>query len=36
MPNIVMIDFADERKCAVIRGLNDLSPDQLARLGGDA
>ena len=36
MPNIVMIDFADERKCGVIRGLNDLSPDQLARLGGDA
>ncbi len=36
MPNIVMIDFADERKCAVIRGLNDLTPDQLAALGGDA
>jgi hypothetical protein len=36
LPNIVMIDFADERKCAVIRGLNDLTPDQLARLGGDA
>jgi len=36
MPNIVMIDFADERKCAVIRGLNDLTPDQLATLGGAA
>jgi hypothetical protein len=36
MPNIVMIDFADDRKCAVIRGLNDLTPDDLAALGGDA
>ena len=36
MPNIVMIDFADERKCAVIRGLNDLTPDELAGLGGAA
>jgi len=36
MPNIVMIDFADERKCGVIRGLNDLSADELAALGGAA
>jgi len=36
MPNIVMIDFADEPKCKVIRGLNDLSPAELAELGGDA
>jgi hypothetical protein len=33
MPNIVMIDFADEAKCRVIRGLNDLSPSDRARLG---
>jgi hypothetical protein len=33
MPNIVMIDFADEAKCRVIRGLNDLSPSDLAKLG---
>lgn len=32
MPNIVMIDFADEAKCRVIRALNDLSPDDLAKL----
>ena len=32
MPNIVMIDFADEQKCRVIRGLNDLSPSDLAAL----
>ena len=32
MPNIVMIDFADDAKCRVIRALNDLSPDDLARL----
>ena len=36
MPNIVMIDFADELKCGVIRGLNDLSAAELAALGGDA
>jgi hypothetical protein len=36
MPNIVMIDFADEMKCGVIRGLNDLSAAELAALGGDA
>ena len=36
LPNIVMIDFADERKCAVIRGLNDLAPDALAALAGGA
>jgi hypothetical protein len=33
MPNIVMIDFADEAKCRIIRGLNDLSPSDLAKLG---
>lgn len=32
MPNIVMIDFADARKCQIIRDLNDASPDDLARL----
>jgi hypothetical protein len=31
-PNIVMIDFADDHKCQVIRGLNDLSPQDLAKL----
>ena len=36
MPNIVMIDFADEQKCSEIRGLNDLSAAALARLGGAA
>ena len=36
MPNIVMIDFANDLKCGVIRGLNDLSPAELAQLGGDA
>jgi hypothetical protein len=36
MPNIVMIDFANDMKCRVIRGLNDLSPSELAGLGGDA
>ena len=36
MPNIVMIDFADDQKCGVIRGLNNLSADELAALGGDA
>jgi len=36
MPNIVMIDFADELKCREIRGLNDLSAAELAALGGDA
>jgi hypothetical protein len=30
MPNIVMIDFADDMKCQEIRNLNDLSPDDLA------
>jgi len=36
MPNIVMIDFADEQKCREIRGLNDLSAGELAGLGGAA
>jgi len=36
MPNIVMIDFADEAKCREIRGLNELTAPQLAALGGDA
>ena len=36
MPNIVMIDFADEQKCREIRALNDLSAAELAALGGDA
>ncbi|MGA2072819.1 MAG: hypothetical protein ABSH52_04880 [Terriglobia bacterium] len=35
MPNIVMIDFADPEKCQTIRGLNDLSPHDLAGLGAD-
>ena len=35
MPNIVMIDFADEMKCREIRALNDLSAADLAALGGD-
>jgi hypothetical protein len=33
MPNIVIIDFADDDKCTTIRGLNDLSPHSLAQLG---
>lgn len=36
MANIVMIDFADEHKCQIIRGLNDLSPADLAGLEADA
>lgn len=36
MPNIVMIDFADDLKCQEIRKLNDLSPADLAAMGGDA
>jgi hypothetical protein len=36
MPNIVMIDFADERKCEVIRGLNDLTPTSWPRWEGAA
>lgn len=32
MPNIVMIDFADETKCRTIRELNDLTDDQIAAL----
>ena len=32
MPNIVMIDFADEEKCRHIRELNDLTDYQLASL----
>lgn len=32
MPNIVMIDFADPRKCRIIRELNDASPDDWAKL----
>lgn len=35
MPNIVMIDFADDFKCRQIRDLNDLSPYDLAHLGAD-
>jgi hypothetical protein len=31
-PNIVMIDFADDTKCGIIRGLNDLSASHLAAL----
>ncbi len=31
-PNIVMIDFADDAKCRVIRALNDLSASHLAAL----
>jgi len=33
MPNIVMIDFADQRRCQTIRDLNNLSPQDLAALG---
>ena len=33
MPNIVMIDFADDFKCQQIRDLNDLPPHELAALG---
>jgi len=33
MPNIVMIDFADQRRCQTIRDLNSLSPQDLAALG---
>jgi hypothetical protein len=33
MPNIVMIDFADETKCQQIRDLNDLTPEALAAMG---
>jgi hypothetical protein len=36
MPNIVMIDFADDLKCREIRALNDLSAADLAAMGGDA
>ena len=32
LPNIVMIDFADEIKCRHIRGLNDASAEQLAAM----
>lgn len=32
MPNIVMIDFADDRKCQIVRDLNDLSDEALAKL----
>lgn len=32
MPNIVMIDFADDIKCQHIRALNDLTPDELAEM----
>jgi len=32
-PNIVMIDFADDRKCEMIRGLNDLSAAHLSGVG---
>jgi hypothetical protein len=35
MPNIVMIDFADDLKCQQIRGLNDLSDHDLAALSSD-
>jgi hypothetical protein len=35
MPNIVMIDFADELKCQQIRDLNDLSAHDLAAMGSD-
>lgn len=31
-PNIVMIDFADDRKCQEIRDLNDLAASHLASL----
>jgi hypothetical protein len=32
MPNIVMIDFADDIKCQHIRALNDLTADELAEM----
>ncbi|HEX5439194.1 MAG TPA: hypothetical protein VFW98_18720 [Gemmatimonadaceae bacterium] len=32
MPNIVMIDFADDFKCQTIRGLNDATESELASL----
>ena len=32
MPNIVMIDFADDLKCQQIRALNDLTDNELASL----
>lgn len=32
LPNIVMIDFADESKCRHIRGLNDATTEQLAAM----
>ena len=35
MPNIVMIDFADDAKCQQIRDLNDLSASELAAMGSD-
>ena len=31
-PNIVMIDFADDKKCKDIRELNDLTASQLANV----
>ncbi len=36
MPNIVMIDFADDFKCQQIRDLNDLSTHDLVALGTEA
>ncbi len=35
MPNIVMIDFADQEKGQTIRDLNDLSTHDLAQLGAE-
>ncbi|MGA7930647.1 MAG: hypothetical protein WCA20_32200 [Candidatus Sulfotelmatobacter sp.] len=35
MPNIVMIDFADQQRCQTIRDLNNLSPHDLAMLGAE-
>ena len=32
MPNIIMIDFADEAKCRVIRELNDMTDQQISAL----
>jgi hypothetical protein len=32
MPNIIMVDFADDFKCRTIYDLNTASPDTLARL----
>ncbi len=32
IPNIIMIDFADPRKCRTIRDLNDMSPEDWARV----